>query len=62
MPRIFYVVRETFAEQSDWGTALNEYRKALVINRKMHEALSFVALIRQGSPADAVQELRTALT
>jgi len=54
---------ETFAEQSDWGTALSEYRKALAINPKDARAhfLSGVALIRQGSPADAVQELRTAL-
>jgi tetratricopeptide (TPR) repeat protein len=54
---------ETFAEQSDWATALVEYRKAMAINPKdgRPHYLAGVALIRQGSPADAVQELRTAV-
>jgi len=52
-----------FADQHEYDTALEEYRKSVTINpgqEKTHY-LAGLALIRNGHPKDAVEELRTAL-
>lgn len=60
---IHILLGEAFADQSEWGAALDEYRKALAIDSKQARThfLAGLALIRQGSPADAAQEMRAAL-
>ena len=52
-----------FAEQKEYDTALEEYRKALAIDPSQEPThyLAGLALIRGGHPKDAVEELRTAL-
>jgi tetratricopeptide (TPR) repeat protein len=60
---IHMLLGEAFADQSEWGPALDEYRKALAIdpNQARTHFLAGLAFIRQGSPADAAQEMRAAL-
>jgi len=52
-----------FADQKEYDTALQEYRKSLAIdpNQEQTHYLVGLALIRNGHPKDAVDELRTAL-
>jgi tetratricopeptide (TPR) repeat protein len=52
-----------FADQHEYVTALEEYRKSLTINPDQEQThyLAGLALIRSGHPKDAVEELRTAL-
>jgi tetratricopeptide (TPR) repeat protein len=52
-----------FADQREYDTALQEYRKAIAIdpNQVQTHYLVGLALIRNGHPKDAVEELRTAL-
>jgi tetratricopeptide (TPR) repeat protein len=52
-----------FADQHEYGTALQEYRKSLAIDPGQEQThyLAGLALIRDGHPKDAVEELRTAL-
>lgn len=54
---------EAFADQSEWGAALDEYRKALSLDPKQARThfLAGLAYIHQGSPADAAREMRAAL-
>jgi tetratricopeptide (TPR) repeat protein len=52
-----------FADQKEYETALQEYRKSMAIdpgNEQTHY-LAGLALIRNGHPKDAVEELRAAL-
>lgn len=52
-----------FAEQKEYDTALQEYRKSLAIDPTQEQThyLVGLALIRNGHPKDAVEELRAAL-
>ena len=52
-----------YADQHEYDTALQEYRKSLAIdpNQAQTHYLAGLALIRNGHPKDAVDELRTAL-
>src|SRR5437879_12840900 len=54
---------QAFADQGEYGTALEEYRKSLAINPNQAQThfLAGLALLRTGSPAKAVQEFRAAL-
>jgi predicted Zn-dependent protease len=60
---IHMLLGEAYADQHEYDSALQEYRKSLAIdpNRALTHYLAGVALIRQGNPKDAVEELRTAL-
>lgn len=52
-----------FADQKEYDTALQEYRKSLAIDPGQEQThyLAGLTLIRSGHPKDAVDELRTAL-
>jgi tetratricopeptide (TPR) repeat protein len=52
-----------FADQKEYETALQEYRKSIAIDPGNEQAhyLAGLALIRNGHPKDAVEELRAAL-
>ena len=52
-----------FADQHEYDTALQEYRKSLAIDPGQEQThyLTGLALIRSGHPKDAVEELRAAL-
>jgi len=52
-----------FADQKEYDTALEEYRKALAIDPSQEQAhyLAGLALIRNGHPKDAAGDLRAAL-
>jgi tetratricopeptide (TPR) repeat protein len=52
-----------FADQKEYDTALEEYRKALAIDPSQEQAhyLAGLALIRNGHPKQAVDDLRAAL-
>jgi tetratricopeptide (TPR) repeat protein len=60
---IHMLLGEAYADQHEYDTALQEYRKSIAIdpNRAQTHYFAGVALIRQGNPKDAVEELRTAL-
>jgi tetratricopeptide (TPR) repeat protein len=52
-----------FADQKEYDTALEQYRKALAIDPSQEQAhyLAGLALIRNGRPKEAVEDLRAAL-
>ena len=60
---VHMLLGEAYAEQQDYATALDEYRRSLAINPKQSHTryLAGLALLRKGSPADAVQEFRASL-
>jgi tetratricopeptide (TPR) repeat protein len=60
---IHMLLGDAYADQGVYGTALEEYRKAIVIdpNQARTHFLTGLALIHQGGLPEAVQELRTAL-
>jgi tetratricopeptide (TPR) repeat protein len=60
---VHMLLGEAYAEQQDYATALDEYRRSLSINPQQSHTryLAGLALLRKGNPADAVQELRASL-
>jgi len=60
---IHMLLGDAYADQGVYGTALEEYRKAIAIdpNQARTHFLTGLALIHQGGLPEAVQELRTAL-
>ena len=60
---VHMMLGSAFADQREYDTALQEYRKAIAIdpNQVQTHYLAGLALIRSGHPKDAVEEFRTAL-
>jgi tetratricopeptide (TPR) repeat protein len=60
---IHMLLGEAFADQQEYATALDEYRKSLAIDPGQPQThfLTGLALLRKGGPVEAVQEFRTAL-
>ena len=54
---------QAYADQNEYGTAMEEYRKSLAIDSNQPQTVYLLglALLRNGSPADAVEQFRTAL-